>query len=277
MPASASPSPYDDGADGADFAPSPGLPTDLTEVAALRLAYDRLQQQYHSLAAFLGTASHELRAPINQVISLHQLILEDLCESPDEEREFIAQANQAITRILKNLDTLIGLSKLDIGALEPAASPISLAKVLATVRQFTEMQCTNRHCRFAVNPGPEPPQVLTDERWLTQALLVWVEAALVSGSTAISLNLLESQGSTVVLGLTCNAPVSQWPPPRPDLSALPHTQEQGGFHRSLSPGFGYHLAHRLLAHLHSPVRSQLDSTTDQHTLIITLPKADQGT
>src|SRR5688572_4119363 len=90
-----------------------------TDLETLQLAYDRLQHQAQQQAAFLGTASHELRSPINQIISLHQLILEDLCESPAEEREFIAQANQAIQTVLKNLDLLITLSKFDIGALHP--------------------------------------------------------------------------------------------------------------------------------------------------------------
>jgi len=259
-------------ADGADSADAADIVRS-ADVDALRLAYDRLQQQYHSLAAFLGTASHELRSPINQVISLHQLILEDLCESPDEEREFIAQANQTITRVLQNLDTLINLSKLDIGALEPAASPISLGKVLTTVRQFTEMQCTNRHCRLTLNPGADPPQVLTDDRWLTQALVSLVEAALGANSTAISLILMDSSVSTVILGFTCNAPASQWPPSADaDLPLDPSHSRHG----VISPSFRYQLAHRLLVHLRGTVHSRSGLSHDQHTLLITLPSDDQG-
>ncbi|QQE64924.1 hypothetical protein GFS31_16080 [Leptolyngbya sp. BL0902] len=294
MPSSASPSPFHDGADYSDPAPStdPAHLADPVDFDILRLAYHRLQQQYHALAAFLGTASHELRAPINQVISLHQLILEDLCENPDEEREFIAQANQAIVRILKNLDTLIGLSKLDIGALEPAQTSVSLGKVLATVQRFTEMQCINRQCRLTVNPGPEPPQVLSDEHWLTQALLGLVEAALVAGSTAISLRLLDSGGTevghpesddaTVTLSFTCNAPASQWPPSAP--SDLPQPAADKGAHPAISPSFRYHLAHRLLGHLHIAVRGTVwsmsdtnsDTNADQHTLTLTLPRASDN-
>ena len=96
---------------------------DINDLATLQLTYDRLLQQTQHQASFLGTASHELRSPINQIISLHQLILEDLCESPAEEREFIAQANQAIQTVLKNLDLLITLSKLDMGSLQRQLSP----------------------------------------------------------------------------------------------------------------------------------------------------------
>ena len=99
---------------------------DINDLATLQLTYDRLLQQTQHQASFLGTASHELRSPINQIISLHQLILEDLCESPAEEREFIAQANQAIQTVLKNLDLLITLSKLDMGSLQRQLSPTAL-------------------------------------------------------------------------------------------------------------------------------------------------------
>lgn len=262
--------PSDHSAPGANAA-------DPREFEALRLAYDRLQQQYHALAAFLGTASHELRAPINQVISLHQLILEDLCESPDEEREFIAQANQAIAHILKNLDTVIALSKLDIGALEPAHRPIPLGKVLATVQRFTTMQCINRQCRLTVNPGPDPPQVLSDEAWLTQALLSLVESALVVGSSAISLEVggagRETDGgadqAAITLTLTCQGSASPWPPP-----TLPPPNPADTPEPSHAAAFRYHLAQRLLAHLQGSMRPVPSTSPDEGILLIALPASD---
>jgi signal transduction histidine kinase len=257
-------------------------PTDADTLAALQLAYDRLLQQHQTLAAFLGTASHELRAPINQVISLHQLILEDLCESPEEEREFVGQANQAITRMLHNLDILISLSKLDIGTLSPVCEPISLGTVLNKVRQFTEMQCINRQCRLTVNSGTEPLWVLSDDRWLLQALISLVEAALAAGSTAMSLELSEVDDPTVTLQFTCNAPAHQWPPNIPTsltvtdspspLNNLPEASSQP----SLSPSFRYHLAHRILGHLGSAIHPSANATDDPHRLTIRLAIAGKG-
>ena len=106
-----------------------------------QLAQDRLQQMAHFQAGFLGTASHELRAPINKIISLHQLILEDLCENPEEEREFVEQANQAIFQVLQNLDLLIQVSKFDIGAVNPKLQPVFVQGVLDQVQQLTKMKC----------------------------------------------------------------------------------------------------------------------------------------
>lgn len=267
--------------------------SDADALASLQLAYDRLQQQYQTLAAFLGTASHELRAPINQVISLHQLILEDLCESPEEEREFIGQANQSIARMLDNLDTLISLSKLDMGTLSPVDEPVSLEKVLNKARQLTEMQCINRQCRLMVNPGPASLWVLSDERWLLQVLISLVGAALAAGSTAITLEQRQDGAagphgpagpppqdqSVVTLQFTCNAPAHQWPPippaslPAADAPSVPGDGPEPSLLAPLSPSFRYHLAHRILGHLGISVHTSTNATDNQHRLTIQLSSA----
>lgn len=207
----------------------------ISSTTAAALAYDRLQGQYQFLAGFLGTASHELRAPINQIVSLHQLILEDLCESPAEEREFIAQANQAITRVLQNLDLLIRLSKLEVGALQPQRQPVSLPELLAEVEQLTTMKCINRHCRLQVSPTPEPGTVYSDPQWLRQVLVLLVDGALAAGSRQ-----LEISGEPQGLCLRSDSP---WPTTA--TPAVEAAQPAQGF----SPGFYYQVAARMAAAL----------------------------
>jgi signal transduction histidine kinase len=210
-------------------------PVRSTPTDGLALAYDRLQGQYQFLAGFLGTASHELRAPINQILSLHQLILEDLCESPAEEREFIAQANQAITRVLQNLDLLIRLSKLEIGALQPQRQAVSLSELLAEVEQLTTMKCTNRHCRLQINLSPDRGTVNSDPQWLRQVLVLLVDGALAAGSRQIDIS-LDPQGlclrSDAPWSVDATSPEAEAPPPQ-------------GF----SPGFYYSVAARMAAAL----------------------------
>lgn len=206
---------------------------DFTDLATLQLAYDRLLHQAQHQAAFLGTASHELRAPINQIISLHQLILEDLCENPAEEREFLAQANQTIQTVLKYLDLLISLSKFDIGTLPPQLKPTPLGPLLTRVQRQIEMQCVNRHCRFTLGPGAESLSVNTDAVWLEQTLVMLIEAALVQGSPQISLSAVdEPEADIVALHLGTNPAAS---PAR----VVP----------ALSPRFRQQLAARLVPHL----------------------------
>jgi hypothetical protein len=142
--------------------------------------------------------------------------------------------------------------------------------VLNKVRQFTEMQCINRQCRLTVNLGTEPLWVLSDDRWLLQALISLVESALAAGSTAIALELSGVDNSTVTLQFTCNAATNQWPPSPPDDLSEANPKP------SLSHSFRYHLARRLLGHLGSAIHPAVSATDDQHCLTIQLPIAGEG-
>ncbi|MBD1917696.1 MULTISPECIES: HAMP domain-containing histidine kinase [Cyanophyceae] len=229
---------------------------DFTDLKTLQLAYDRLQHQAQHQAAFLGTASHELRSPITQIISLHQLILEDLCESPAEEREFIAQANQAIQTVLKNLDLLVTLSKLDIGALHPRLIPTLLQPLITRVQRMIEMQCINRHCRLIVGPVEANLQVQTDPAWLEQALVMLIEAALAQGSPQISLTVSEDS-ATGNIALHLGANPGEAPP-----SAI----------ATLSPEFRYQLAARLAPHLGATLEFLGAAENPKGLLCLQLPR-----
>ena len=56
------------------------------ELRQIQLAYALQRQISHFKGGFLARISHELRSPLSQLTSLHQLILNDLCEDPQEER-----------------------------------------------------------------------------------------------------------------------------------------------------------------------------------------------
>lgn len=229
---------------------------DFTDLATLQLAYDRLLHQAQHQAAFLGTASHELRSPINQIISLHQLILEDLCEDPTEEREFIAQANQTIQTVLKNLDLLITLSKLDIGTVQPRPQSTLLEPLLTRVHRLVHMQCINRHCRFSLGPVEPHLSVQTDAAWLEQVLVMLIEAALAQGCPQISLTVADdAAASDVVVHLGSN----------PGEAIAPTVA-------ALSPEFRYQLAARLVPHLGATLELLGPSTNPTGHLGLRLPR-----
>lgn len=240
------------------------------DIAALQLAYDRLSHQAQFQAAFLGTASHELRAPMNQIISLHQLILEDLCENPAEEREFIAQANQAIQKVLKNLDLLISLSKLDIGATQPQFQAVSLAAMFTAVQQLTEMQCVNRHSRLKVTPPAETLAVQADVQWLQQMLILLINGALGAGSRTISLSANVQEAKTISLDLICDSPLAAWQTGAPSLTqSIPVIE--------VTPDFQYQLATRLAGHLQGTLTLTAVDNGQQTQLCLTLPAVeDEG-
>ncbi|MBU6229960.1 MAG: hypothetical protein KGQ93_09730 [Cyanobacteria bacterium REEB459] len=233
------------------------------DMQVLQLACDRLAQQGRFLAGFLGTASHELRAPISQILSLHQLILEDLCESPEEEREFIAQANQAMTRVLHHLDLLIRLSKLEIGALEPQCKPMDLGLLMAEVEQLTTLKCTNRYCRLGVLGADAEVLVYGDWSWLQQLLILVIEGALAAGSEHLQLTLDHQNTELAVIQIRCDLPLTAWQGSLASKTTAP---------TDFSASFYYQLVARMAVPLGIDLQLEEIETGGATTIVLQLPR-----
>jgi signal transduction histidine kinase len=143
-----------------------------------QLAYQMAKQMGQFQAGFLARTSHELRSPINSTISLHQLILADLCEDPAEEREFVAQANTAAQKMLALMDHLTKVSKATYGTEQLKIQPVSWIDALLEAHQFTSLQAKNRNLGLEMEIPEEEVFVLADPNWLRQVLVGLIDAAI---------------------------------------------------------------------------------------------------
>lgn len=150
----------------------------VSDIEQLRLTCQRLASVERFKSGFLARTAHELRSPINSLIGLHQLILEDLCEDPAEEREFIGQAKAAALKVLSLLDRLIAASKLDIGREAPQLEAMPLFPIFQSVQALTQLQAANRNVRLTVTLPPPALQVVSDPQWLSLLLVNLVEDAI---------------------------------------------------------------------------------------------------
>ncbi|MBE9076399.1 HAMP domain-containing histidine kinase [Romeria aff. gracilis LEGE 07310] len=150
------------------------------------LAYQRLADLERFKSGYLARTAHELRSPINSLISLHQLILEDLCEGPEEEREFIAQGKDTALKVLALFDTIMAVSKLDIGREQPQLEPVPLAPMLAEVKTLTEHQAANRSLHLTIEQPDESKtgesKIVTDPAWLKTLLVSLVQDAIANSA-----------------------------------------------------------------------------------------------
>lgn len=129
-------------------------------------------------AGFLARISHELRSPLNSLIGLHQLIISDLCESPEEEREFVEQAHASALKLVGLIDEVLNVSRTEYGTNRLDIQPLQLSEVLSQVYDLTHLQAANRNHRLTIEtPAPEI-FVLADPRWLRQVLLNLVDTPL---------------------------------------------------------------------------------------------------
>ncbi|MBD2480571.1 sensor histidine kinase KdpD [Planktothrix sp. FACHB-1365] len=74
-----------------------------------------LQEMNHRKDEFLRQTSHELRTPMNGIIGSLQLLLDDLCDDRDEERELLEQAHDSSLHLLTLINQVLDLARIEEG------------------------------------------------------------------------------------------------------------------------------------------------------------------
>lgn len=79
---------------------------------------------------FLANISHELRTPLNGIIGSLQLILDGFCDSQEEEKDFVEQANQSAIHLLKIINDILDIRKIELGTLSIMMQDTDIIDVL---------------------------------------------------------------------------------------------------------------------------------------------------
>jgi signal transduction histidine kinase len=176
------------------------------------LAYYTAVELCQFKGGFLARTSHELRSPMNGIIGLHQLILEDLTDSPEEERAFIAQANASALKMVQILDQVIDAARVTQGTVQLHLESVPLLQVLQDVQQLTHLQAQNRNLKLAIPLLTIDRTVLADSSRLRQVLVSLVDAAIaqMQEGTIILQEVAETSAETEVIHITMPIPASDW-------------------------------------------------------------------
>jgi len=142
------------------------------------LAYYLATEASQLKGGFLARTSHELRSPLNGMIGMHQLILADLTDGPEEEREFVAQANASALKLVKLLDDVIDVARVEHGTSKLEMQPVQLAKLLEEVHRLTYLQAKNRNLQLQVAAVPADLYLQTDPQRLRQVFVSLIDSAI---------------------------------------------------------------------------------------------------
>ena len=77
----------------------------------------QLEEASRLKSEFLANTSHELRTPLNGMIGFLQLVLDGMCDSRDEERDFLQQALQCSRHLLGLINDVLDIAKIEAGKL----------------------------------------------------------------------------------------------------------------------------------------------------------------
>ena len=203
-----------------------------------QLAYEMAREMNQFKSGFLARTSHELRSPLSSLIGMHQLVLNDLCDSPEEAQEFVAQANISALKMVKLLTELTDVSKIEHGRTRLEISCLPLTKIFESLHTLTHMQAANSNLQFKiVLPDPEI-HVLADERRFQQVLVGIVDTAIArmdSGSIHVSAA-CSPESQEVRIWIDIQSPTPIWSEAVDLLSTTPEIQAQSSQASQIPPG-----------------------------------------
>lgn len=94
----------------------------------LERARDEAQRATDLKSQFLANVSHEIRTPMNAVLGMIQLL--DETELGEDQREYLAVAETAAERLLRLIEDILDLSKVEAGKLEIEQTEVDLEQIV---------------------------------------------------------------------------------------------------------------------------------------------------
>ena len=124
-----------------------------------------------SKSDFLSSMSHELRSPLNAILGFAQLMESDSPPPTPGQKESIGQILQAGWHLLKLINEILDLAKIESGKLSLSPESVSLAEVLVECRGMIEGQAQKRGIQMTFPRFDIPCFVHADRTRLKQILI----------------------------------------------------------------------------------------------------------
>ncbi len=129
-----------------------------------------LASQYKS--EFLANMSHELRTPLNSLLILAQLLAENKAGNlTDKQVKYAQTINSSGSDLLKLINEILDLSKVEAGKMEVSVEDVSLTELMETVEQKFRPLALDKGLAFHIKVANDLPAMLhTDAQRLQQIL-----------------------------------------------------------------------------------------------------------
>jgi PAS domain S-box-containing protein len=120
---------------------------------------------------FLSSMSHELRSPLNAILGFAQLLESDATAPTAGQNESIDQILQAGWHLLKLINEILDLAKIESGHVPLSPEPVSLAEVICECRGMIEPQAQQQGIRMIIPTCDTPYFVQADRTRVKQVLI----------------------------------------------------------------------------------------------------------
>lgn len=136
----------------------------------LQEAKEKAEDAADAKTHFLATMSHEIRSPMNGIISMSQLLQESKLDG--EQQNMTGIINQSARALLSIINDILDFSKIESGKLAIETTPFSLKALLKGVVDLMAPKIQGKGIEFVLDVSPEIPDALEgDPNRLRQILL----------------------------------------------------------------------------------------------------------
>jgi PAS domain S-box-containing protein len=155
---------------------------DITERKVLDLALEEKNKELESArlvadkanrakSEFLSSMSHELRSPLNAILGFAQLMESDPVPQSPTQKEGVAQILKAGWHLLRLINEILDLAKVESGQVAMSAEPVSLSEVMLECQAMVESQAQEHGVRLSFPTFSSPVFVRADRTRLKQVLI----------------------------------------------------------------------------------------------------------
>jgi PAS domain S-box-containing protein len=120
---------------------------------------------------FLSSMSHELRSPLNAILGFAQLLESDSPPPTPVQKENITQILAAGWHLLKLIDEILDLSKIESGHVPLSPEPVSLSEVMLECRSMVEPLAQQRDIKLTFPRSDSPFFARADRTRVKQVLI----------------------------------------------------------------------------------------------------------
>ncbi len=183
-----------------------GIAKDITESKKAKEAIIEAKEEAEKAnllkETFLANMSHEIRTPMNAIIGFTDLLLRRNLQN--QEREFIQTIKNSGESLLRIINDVLDISKINSGMITFEEHPLSITEIFASLNIMLTQKAKEKNLLLSFDVAENiPGTVLGDPTRLTQIIINLVGNAIKftkTGSVLVSAKLLKEEAQTCEVG-----------------------------------------------------------------------------
>jgi signal transduction histidine kinase/CheY-like chemotaxis protein len=147
--------------------------------AELNEKAEHLQRADDMKTKFLSNMTHEFRTPLNSMLALSQLLLDEM-DGPlvDEQRKQVGFIRKAAEDLSELVNDLLDIAKIEAGKTTVRPKEFSITDLFSALRGMLRPLLINRSLSLVFEEPDDAPQLFTDEAKVSQVLRNFISNAL---------------------------------------------------------------------------------------------------